>query len=211
MCSIIFGAGQPTAEVCGVHSSAAMAVPRAGGACEMVHREFCATMARYNQWMNGKIYAVCAEIPDELRKKDMGAYFGSIHSTLNHLLYGDRAWLQRFGVPVGKYAPLGQDTYADFDELRAERVVTDYQLLDWALTVSDKWLTEPFEYTSFVDGKTRRLPAWAAVVQLFNHQIHHRGQVTTLLKQLGHDPGPTDLPWLPGLAEVVGAGDGAHG
>jgi uncharacterized damage-inducible protein DinB len=53
-------------------------------------------MADYNHWMNQKLYAICAEIPDEKRKEDLGAFFQSIHGTLNHLLYGDRAWMGRF-------------------------------------------------------------------------------------------------------------------
>jgi uncharacterized damage-inducible protein DinB len=55
----------------------------------------------------------------------------------------------------------------------------------------------PFEYTSNVDGKTGVLPTWVLVIHMFNHQTHHRGHVTTLIKQLGREPGITDLPWLP--------------
>ena len=53
-------------------------------------------MAEYNCWMNRNIYSVCSAIPDEQRKQDMGAFFKSIHGTLNHLLYGDKAWMGRF-------------------------------------------------------------------------------------------------------------------
>jgi uncharacterized damage-inducible protein DinB len=65
-----------------------------------------------------------------------------------------------------------------------------------------KWLAGPLMYTSVVDGKTRRLPAAVAAVHLFNHRTHHRGQATTLLKQAGIDPDPTDVPWLPGVAAI---------
>jgi uncharacterized damage-inducible protein DinB len=61
----------------------------------------------------------------------------------------------------------------------------------------------PFTYTSKVDGRTRTLPTWVLVVHLFNHQTHHRGQLTTLLNQLGCDPGSTDLPFMPGVANVT--------
>lgn len=50
-------------------------------------------MAQYNRWMNRKLYAVCTEIPDEQRRKDLGAFFKSIHGTLNHRLYADKAWM----------------------------------------------------------------------------------------------------------------------
>jgi uncharacterized damage-inducible protein DinB len=154
-------------------------------------------MARYNQWMNGKLYQVCAGIPDQERKKDLGAFFKSVHGTLNHLLYGDKAWMSRFlGMPLA-VTVIGEELHQDFDELRADRTALDQQILDWSHSLSPRWLDAPFQYTSKVDGKTRVLPTWVLVMHMFNHQTHHRGQVTTLIKQLGRDPGITDLPWLP--------------
>ena len=154
-------------------------------------------MARYNQWMNEKLYRVCADIPDEDRKRDLGAFFRSIHGTLNHLLYGDKAWMGRFTGRLLQVTVIGQALCDDFEELQAERQVTDQQILEWTQDLSSEWLASPFEYTSNVDGKTRLLPTWVLVTHMFNHQTHHRGQVTTLIKQLGREPGITDLPWLP--------------
>ena len=154
-------------------------------------------MARYNQWMNEKLYAVCEKIPDADRKKDLGAFFKSIHGTLNHILYGDRAWLGRFNGKPFNIMDIGQEHYEDFNKLKSERFTTDYQILDWTRTLSSEWLDSDFEYTSNVDSKTRVLPCWVLVTHMFNHQTHHRGQVTTLVKQLGYEPGVTDIPWLP--------------
>ena len=72
--------------------------------------EHARVMARYNRWMNDKLYAVAEKLGDEERKKDRGAFFGSIHRTLNHLLLADRVWLGRFvGVtlPEGDMGPRG--------------------------------------------------------------------------------------------------------
>ena len=156
-------------------------------------------MAQYNQWMNQKIYAICADIPDEKRKENLRAFFKSIHGTLNHILYGDRAWMGRFTRTSFSTPNMGQDMYADFEELRREREKMDEAIIQWAETLSSEWLEQPFTYTSGVDGKTRTLPTWVLVTHMFNHQIHHRGQLTTLLSQLGYDVGVTDLPWLPTL------------
>jgi uncharacterized damage-inducible protein DinB len=163
----------------------------------MIVKDNFELMARYNRWMNEKLYQVCAAIPDEERKKDLGAFFKSVHITLNHLLYGDKAWMDRFiGRPFA-VTVIGEDLHQNFEKLRADRRAMDQQILDWSHTLSPQWLDAPFEYTSNVDGKTRVLPAWVLVMHMFNHQTHHRGQVTTLIKQLGYDPGITDLPWLP--------------
>ena len=137
-------------------------------------------MSEYNRWMNQRLYSVCADIPDEKRKADLGAFFKSIHGTLNHILWADRIWLRRFtGEPfvVGK---MGEDVYADFETLRAERDTLDEFILDWARNLRADWLAGLYKFTSVQDGKTRRGPAWVFVTQLFNHQTHHRGQVDDL-------------------------------
>lgn len=165
--------------------------------------EYCRLMARYNRWMNERMYALCSEMTDDERKRDRGAFFASIHGTLNHLLWGDRMWLGRFvGTPC-THPAFGADMFADFDALRHERGATDRSMLDWAGDVSTEWLASALQYTSKVDGRTRSLPASVAAVHMFNHGIHHRGQLTTLLKQAGTDPGVTDLPWLPGVVEIL--------
>ncbi|MFP4007762.1 MAG: DinB family protein [Spirulinaceae cyanobacterium] len=163
----------------------------------MNHPDYYQTMAQYNQWINEKIYDVCATIPDETRKADLGAFFKSIHRTLNHLLYGDRAWLGRLTNQPFYVKNLRQFMYDDFAVLKQEREKCDRELLDWTKTLTTDWLNQPFSYTSNIDQKTRILPTWLLVTHLFNHQTHHRGQITTLLSQLGHDPGITDLPWMP--------------
>ena len=154
-------------------------------------------LARYNQWMNQQLYAVCDTMADIDRKRDLGAFFKSIHGTLNHLLYGDKAWLGRFTGRPFDVTLLGHELYADFAELRLAREHTDAEILAWCDTLTDAWLASDFEFTSRAYGQTRVLPAWALVTHLFNHQTHHRGQVTTLIKQLGYEPGIIDLPWMP--------------
>ena len=156
-------------------------------------------MARYNRWMNEKLYAVAGEIGDDERKKDRGAFFGSIHRTLNHLLLADRVWLGRFTRAVlqeGEFGPggiksLDQELYADFDELRRERVKTDDALDEWVATLTAEKLAGNLRFVR--RGTPNELPLWHAVAHVFNHQTHHRGQVTTLLMQAGRDPGVTDL------------------
>ncbi|MFN0253768.1 MAG: DinB family protein [Kofleriaceae bacterium] len=155
-------------------------------------------LARYNRWMNDKLYALVATLPDDERKRDLGAFFTSIHGTLNHLLIADRIWLARFTgaeIPDGFMAPgihsLDQDLCADFDELRRERTHTDGELSAWVDQLTDAKLAENLVFIR--RGKKQESPLWWSVVHVFNHQTHHRGQITTLLTQLGHDIGVTDL------------------
>ena len=71
----------------------------------------------------------------------------------------------------------------------------------WAIQawspLSASWLAETLTYKGKIDGKTRTVPRWMLVTHMFNHQTHHRGQVTTLLSQMGLDVGSTDIPFMP--------------
>lgn len=154
-------------------------------------------MASYNEWMNEKLYSVCADIPDEDRKKDLGAFFKSIHGTLNHLMYGDKVWMGRFIEQPLKGVNMADEFYSSFNELRQERQKMDKDIISWTQQLEQSWLDKLFTFTSGVDGKTRSITTWVLVTHMFNHQTHHRGQLTTLIKQLAYEPGITDIPFMP--------------
>jgi uncharacterized damage-inducible protein DinB len=102
-----------------------------------------------------------------------------------------------------------QEVHADFEDLRAARRAMDGEIAAWAEALTDSFADQPFAFYSVTYGKNRVIPGWAAVAHLFNHQVHHRGQITTLLKQVGKDPGVTDLPWMPRFDEPAVEGGGA--
>jgi uncharacterized damage-inducible protein DinB len=161
--------------------------------------EVCRAFARYNRWMNGKVYAAAARLSEMERKRDRGAFFGSIHNVMNHILVADRIWLGRLAgrapepgfIGVDGIKTLDQEIASDFDDLRRERDRTDAAIDAWAETLTSDNLAGTFRMGS-KDGP-RDLPLWWAVTQLFNHQTHHRGQITDLLFQAGQDPGATDI------------------
>lgn len=162
----------------------------------MIDTRYCQLMAEYNAWMNGKVYAACSKLPHAVLVEDRGAFFKSIYLTLNHIAYSDMAFLSRFTGDPSEVPPLDQDLFGGFDALRAERARLDTRLLDWASTLSADWLHRSLTYASKVDGRNRTVPQWALVSHVFNHQTHHRGQVTTLLSQLNIDVGSTDIPFM---------------
>jgi uncharacterized damage-inducible protein DinB len=158
--------------------------------------EHALTMARYNRWMNAKLCDCAARLSDAQRKEDRGAFFKSIHGTLNHLLLADNVWMSRFeGKPFAAKS-LDQELHADFSELRRAREALDQRILDWARGLTEEDLAGELHYTSIVNPAPRRIPMSLAVLHFFNHQTHHRGQLTTLLFQCGIDPGVTDVMWM---------------
>ncbi|MDE0853385.1 MAG: DinB family protein [Nevskia sp.] len=163
----------------------------------MIDPAYCSLLARYNQWMNRKLYQSCGELTEAQCKQDVGAFFGSIQATLNHLLYADTIWTRRFtGRPLdGLHARM--EFHPDLSALRAMRDIFDQEIIDWAGKVAQPWLAADFSYTRQADGVAVTRPAWVLVTHMFNHQTHHRGQITTMLKQFGLDPGVTDLAAMP--------------
>ena len=163
-------------------------------------------LARYNSWINQRLYAACDTLDDAARKADRGAFFGSIHHTLTHLVLADRLWLQRFASqqtrfgaldPVALALPPGIDyvtvgAYPDWQELRRGRDTLDECIEQWVGEMTPDFLSSTMVYAN-TKGVQRAHPAWQAMTHFFNHQTHHRGQATTLLTQAGVDVGVTDL------------------
>jgi uncharacterized damage-inducible protein DinB len=163
----------------------------------MIDAQYCVMMAEYNAWMNKKIYEICSSLPESEIHADRGAFFKSIYLTLNHIVYADLAFLSRFTGDPTEVPPLGRDLFGGFSALRSERFRLDDRLLRWASSLAAEWLQKPLTYVSKVDGRRRTVPQWVLVVHLFNHQTHHRGQVTTVFTQMGLDVGSTDVPFMP--------------
>ena len=162
-------------------------------------------MGRYNTWANGRLYEIAATLTDDERRRDLGAFFHSVHGTLNHLLLTDRHWMSRFAACTphkfqafdgALLEPLlgrqGRELYADFGELRTQRQATDAVLEAWLRELEPTMIAAPMRYANS-QGVVREHPLWFAIAHLFNHQTHHRSQATTLIQQLGHDYGVTDF------------------
>jgi len=160
--------------------------------------------AYYNRRFNTRIYETAAKLTDEARKRDSGAYFKSIHGTLNHLLWADRIWLGRFRAAkfcskalegaalLNGTEPHATELCADFSGLHQERSATDSVIEHWVASMTPAMLDTTIRYSN-MEGVARQHAAWIAIAHVFNHQAHHRGQVTTLLHQAGVDPGVTDF------------------
>lgn len=167
------------------------------------HQDHVRGFAKYNREFNSSLFSQVAVLSERERKQDMGAFFGSIHGTLNHILLADRIWLGRFAkaIPgisalsgarlVYEFSSLREEVCSDFEGLLRERQATDHVITGWAEELTDELLAQTMRYSNS-NGHEREHPVWLAVAHMFNHQTHHRGQVTTLLYQLGHDPGVTD-------------------
>lgn len=164
----------------------------------MITTDYVRAMAGYNRWQNENVYGAAGTLNDAQRKEQRGAFFGSIHGTLNHLLWGDQIWMSRFaGTPKPKAPgiPGSTEMFEGWDDLKRERVAFDQVIIDWAARIGPEWLDGDLTWFSGAAGREVTKPKGLLVTHLFNHQTHHRGQVHCMLTQCGVKPGVTDLPF----------------
>ena len=161
----------------------------------MVGPAFVRTMAAYNAEMNRRLYEAASGLSDAERRRDRGAFWGSIHGTLCHILWGDRQWMSRFAgwAPPGVANKDSPRMIGDFDALRAARVEADAALCAWADGVDEAWLAQDQSWYSGAAGRELSKPRGLLMAHFFNHQTHHRGQAHAMLTAAGKQTGDTDL------------------
>src|SRR6267142_1840157 len=144
----------------------------------MIDPAYVRRMARYNRWQNTNLYGVADALPDEERRRERGAFFGSIHKTLSHLLWADRTWMSRFSADVQKPdagIPESVSLYPDWDDLKQKRATFDGTMIEWADRIDDAALSGELSYFSRGANRNITAPKWALITHMFNHQTHHRG------------------------------------
>jgi uncharacterized damage-inducible protein DinB len=169
----------------------------------MITPAYIRTMAAYNTEMNRRLYEPAALLSDAARRADRGAFWGSLHGTLAHILWSDCVWMSRFAgwlKPAGsmKESPL---MIEDFDALRDARYGADARIESWSATVDQAWLDQTHTWFSGVKQREMTSPRVLLVTHFFNHQTHHRGQAHALLTAAGAKTEDTDLQYI--VPEVV--------
>ena len=165
----------------------------------MILPGYCQTMARYNAWQNREIWRIVQPMSPADLRAERGAFFGSILGTLNHTLWGDMLWMSRFDGGAG--APV---TLSESPEMTptaaawwAERFRTDGRIKLWAAQLDAVDLVGELTWYSAALDRHFTKPRALCVMQMFNHQTHHRGQVHAMLTAAGQQTQITDLPFLP--------------
>lgn len=165
----------------------------------MIGVDYVRRMALYNRWQNENLYGAADGLTDEERHRERGAFFGSIHRTMCHLLWADQTWMSRFRkapppVPMAELAT----QHREWISLKGRRRDFDAEIVGWTEGLGPDWLAGTLSYFSPSLGHQTSQPRWLFVSHFFNHQTHHRGQIHCMLTQAGRKPADTDLPMTPG-------------
>ena len=156
-------------------------------------------MSAYTVWQNHSIYNAADTLTDEERQCDRGAFFGSIHATLNHLLWADQRWLHRLSGtpnPAQPDVPNSVREHETWEALKTARVFTDKAFIDWSMAVTEEELAGDLSWYSANDQTQLVRPKWTVVCHVYNHGTHHRGQVHAMLTAAGAKPDDTDVLYL---------------
>ena len=147
------------------------------------------SLARYNAWANARLYEAASELSDDEYRADCGAFFRSMHGTLNHLLVTDRIWMQRITGQGDAPDRLEAILFEDLPSLREAREAEDRRIVRHVVGLSEADLAGVIRYRRVTTPDMFEQPLVPALAHLFNHQTHHRGQAHAILTGLGK-PGP---------------------
>ena len=148
--------------------------------------------AGYNAWCNERLYAAAANLTEADYRADRGAFFKSMHGTLNHLLVGDRIWMRRLTGKGEVPASLDAVLYDDFAALRAARRSEDAAISRYVKSLSEDDLGRKIRYRTLSNPADIEQVLAPALDHFFNHQTHHRGQAHALLSPIiGNDATPS--------------------
>lgn len=165
----------------------------------MITPEFLQRMARYNLWQNESLFRAADTLSDQARRADRGSFFKSVHATLSHILWADRLWMSRLSDWESPSCGIEESAtlYEDWGDLKAARAKADAAFISWADQTTAKDFAGDLTWFSGAMGREMLRPKAICMMQVFNHQTHHRGQVHAMLTAAGTKPEDTDLPFMP--------------
>ncbi|HAL57821.1 MAG TPA: damage-inducible protein DinB [Bacteroidetes bacterium] len=156
-----------------------------------MNKQVVLELYEFDTWATTRMLDVVAALPEELYTKNLGSSFGSMHGTLVHIYAGGRIWLDRWkGEPRPQLVKV--EDVPTFQRLKDERARWSKDMAEFLSALTEEQLQTPLSYTD-TKGATHSQILWKQMQHLVNHSTFHRGQVATLLRQLGIKPPPTDL------------------
>jgi uncharacterized damage-inducible protein DinB len=157
----------------------------------MVTPELLRTLFQYNQWADRRMVDACSTLTNEQFTRDLGSSFRSVRDTLVHLYGAEWVWNERI-EGRSPTSLVGGTGFPDLASVRAKLEEMDSFYVDYVSRLTQADLDRVIHYKSFA-GEEFSNPVWQTLHQLTNHASYHRGQITTLLRQLGAKPVTTDL------------------
>jgi uncharacterized damage-inducible protein DinB len=144
------------------------------------------TLVDYHYWARDRLFIAVDALTEEQLRRPLGNSFPSVFDTVVHLCGADWIWRSRWeGVsPMALPKP---ELYDDLAKVRAAWHDEERRIREIVNRLGPEGITRPIEYQGW-DGRRQAQPFWQMLQHLVNHGSYHRGQVTTMLRQLGVQP-----------------------
>jgi uncharacterized damage-inducible protein DinB len=157
----------------------------------MVTPELLRTLFQYNAWADRRLLDACSALTNEQFTRNLGSSFSSVRDTVAHLYGAEFVWNERIQgrSPSALVSGAG---FPDLASIRAKLEEMDHFYIDYVSKLTQQDLERVMRYKSF-SGDEFSNPLWQSLHQLTNHASYHRGQIVTMLRQLGVKPVSTDL------------------
>lgn len=157
----------------------------------MTHLSRILELYRYNTWANGRVIDAASRLSSDAFLKDLGNSFPSVRDTLSHIVGAEWVWLQRWQGSSPRALPSGWDL-PTIGAVKARWVEVEREQAEYLRTLTEEALDTEISYINF-KGQPFRYALWQQLAHVVNHSTYHRGQVTTMMRQLGAEPVATDL------------------
>jgi uncharacterized damage-inducible protein DinB len=144
------------------------------------------TLLDYHYWARDRMFDALESLTPEQADRDMGNSFKSIHDTVTHLYAAEWAWYSRW-QGTSPIALLPADTFADLAAVRRAWAELGTKVRALLEELGEDGVARVFEFKLF-SGQSGASPFWQMLQHVVNHASYHRGQVTTMLRQLGAQP-----------------------
>jgi uncharacterized damage-inducible protein DinB len=146
---------------------------------------------RYDSWANHRTLESCAQLTPEQFTRNLGSSFDSVRDTLVHIFGAEWIWLERWHGRTPTGLPVAAD-FPDLESVRRRWAEIERDLVDYIASLTQEDLQRVLEYKTTA-GVAYSQPLRHCLQHLANHSTYHRGQIATLLRQLGAKATPTDL------------------
>ena len=145
----------------------------------------------YMLWADRTTLRAVREVTPEHLRREAGVSFGSLFGTMVHILGSQRRWLARFQGHAPAHIPVPDD-FPDLISWIHAWEETASEIEAFLASLTDEQLAASLTWTDS-EGATVTRPLWQPVLHLVNHCSYHRGQIVSLLRQMGYQPPSTDL------------------
>ena len=148
----------------------------------------------YSYWARDRQLEACSALSEEQFLRPVGNSFSSLRDTLAHMIYAEWVWLERWlgrSPSRAEAQAYAAETFADLESIRTRWHTVEANLRSYLTGIGDEALKQPLSYLNLA-GDRWTYPLGATLFHLANHQTYHRGQITTLLRQLGASAPTTD-------------------